>query len=225
MAISLGAELRYLHEKKGLAGAPVALGKVALEQPFLRGTKDVVDALGESEKKTAALTGSFAGSFIPSAVSAVGRGMDPIARREKNTVLDFVKDRTPWWRETLKPRLSPLGDVAKNPGGVGRALFGVGAPTPERTDIASKELRSQNVGPAAARAGKDEPPALFGNRRAVVDAATRRALEQLIPSTRYRRAKDKEELLRETIEASRGRATRGFKARNYRAYHPRTATP
>lgn len=225
MSLILGAELYYLSQKKGLAGAPIALGKVALEQPFLRGTKDLVEALGQSEQKGSALTGSFAGSFIPSAVSAVGRGMDPIASRQKEGALDYVKDRVPWWRETLTPRRSPLGDVAKNPGGVGRALFGVGAPTPERVDVVSKELRAQNTGPAAVKSAKDEPPELFGKRRTAVDSATRRALERLIPSVRYQRAKNKEELLRDAIEAARGRATRGFKARNYRAYHPLKTAP
>jgi len=108
--IAVGAAMYKPDAEEALATRlPGIVGKVLLDQPFLRGPSQVVDVVEDPNRAGAAFFGGMAGSFVPTLASDVGALRDN-TRRESKGVLQRVQSRVPIWRESLPERRDVFGD-------------------------------------------------------------------------------------------------------------------
>jgi hypothetical protein len=83
-------------------------GAIVLEQPFLKGMKDTVDALKNPATAGEHWLGSQAGSFVPSLLNDAASLMDD-TKRQADGVGDSIKARIPGLRNTLPAKTDPFG--------------------------------------------------------------------------------------------------------------------
>jgi hypothetical protein len=87
-----------------------------LDEGFMRGPSDLIQALDDPDRYGAKFVQNFASSYaVPFSVgmSQVARQIDPYARQARS-LLDEVKQKIPWWSETLFPRRSWDGEPIPN---------------------------------------------------------------------------------------------------------------
>jgi hypothetical protein len=93
---------------KQAARLAVAGGAIVLEQPFLKGMKDTVDALKNPATAGEHWLGSQAGSFVPSLLNDAASLMDDTKRQAEGWT-DSIKARIPGLRNTLPEKTDPFG--------------------------------------------------------------------------------------------------------------------
>ena len=123
-------------------------GKTVLEQPYLKGINDVIEALKtrSPEGRAMSVASSMAGSFIPSAISGVAATHDTV-RRQPQGISEGIKVRVPGLRQTVPEKVDVLGrTLPQEPLSVIDPTIGVQAR--ELTDPLAKEIvRTQvNIG-------------------------------------------------------------------------------
>jgi hypothetical protein len=115
--IAIGAALHREHvrppkegeEKGSMLAASVPVGaKVLMEQPFLKGTAGVVEALQEPRRRGEGLVASTVGSFIPTAVADAGRAIDN-KRRRGRSVTQKIQERIPVVRNRVQEDFDVFG--------------------------------------------------------------------------------------------------------------------
>jgi hypothetical protein len=93
---------------KQAARLAVAGGAIVLEQPFLKGMKDTVDALKNPATAGEHWLGSQAGSFVPSLLNDAASLGDNV-KRQAEGIGDSIKARIPGLRNTLPEKTDPFG--------------------------------------------------------------------------------------------------------------------
>ena len=89
----------------------VAFKNAVLDQPFLKGAFEMVNAMGDPQRFGARMAETFAASQLPDSGfnTYIAKLMDP-SMREINSILDAIKAEIPGWRETLLPKRDIFGE-------------------------------------------------------------------------------------------------------------------
>jgi hypothetical protein len=166
-----------------------------LDQSFLSGLFDFVEAVNDPERWAARWAGRTASSAIPftAAVRTAQQAVDPVVRQPR-TIAETVKAGVPGLSEQVPPRISRFGEpVVREGGPVRRALdpFNVSSVT---DDPVARELDRLGVkltlpSPTAAVPGgvTREQETEVRQRRG---QAVRRGLERLMAAPRYQQLSD-----------------------------------
>src|SRR6185437_4966328 len=120
-----------------------AITKSVLDDNFMRGTKDMLDAIYHPAEYGERYVQDFATNWLPYSVglSQVARQIDPYQRQTKDLdfwsqTFDDIKRRVPIWSETLPARIDMFGNPIPN-----------GAPLPDySSDPAVKRLDELHTG-------------------------------------------------------------------------------
>jgi hypothetical protein len=88
------------------------LGKDQLNQTFLSGVQQPLNALTDPARYGKSYVGNQTASLIPNIIKDTSKALDPYAR-ENNSTLDYVKSGIPGLRNTLIPKRDVLGNVVK----------------------------------------------------------------------------------------------------------------
>lgn len=121
---------------KGIFGS----AKSFTEQTFLRGVNQVVEALNDPQRSGEGYLGSVLSSAVPTIISDVARGTDPVDRRPE-TILQRIQARVPGLRQNLEPRVDVLGEEVKRAGNFFAVMADPTRPSPEKNTPLLKELR------------------------------------------------------------------------------------
>lgn len=131
--------------------------KSFLEQTFLKGTQQIIEAVTDPSRSFEGYFGSLLSSFIPTIVSDVARASDPLERRQE-TMLERFQARLPWIREELEPQIDVFGRERERKGNVLEVMADPTRPYPIKDDPVVHELRRlHDLGFQAA-------PTLLGDR-------------------------------------------------------------
>ena len=121
----------------GLSG----MGKSILEETFLRGLNQFIEALRDPERSFETFFSSLAGSIVPTLVADIARATDSTERRSKGP-LERMKSRVPGLRETLEPKLDMFGqDLPRYGGNILESMADPTRPVKVRQDVVVDELR------------------------------------------------------------------------------------
>lgn len=134
----------------GIPGAALSAGEVGLksieDQPYVSGISAAGAAAQNPTEYLPALEKQYAGSVVPTAVSQIADGTDPLAR-QANTPLDSIKNKVPGLRETLNPSKDAFGKNVPNDTGVGAIVDPFYSSTNQKPDSTLSEIqRLQKVG-------------------------------------------------------------------------------
>lgn len=168
-ALAIGAALSQAQQddtKQGLGVIATGLksaGRTMLEMPLLQGVSSIERVISGTRKPSVAL-GREVGSFVPSVVAAVGRGMDVTPRREPETFGQAVLERVPVLREQLAPVPGPFGELQEGTG-VLRSLFDPTRARNIRTGGVYDQLQQLEVYPGQRARRPDETAQAYFERR------------------------------------------------------------
>jgi hypothetical protein len=206
---------------KAGAAIPTELGKITMEQPFLKGTRDVVNAIQEPGRYGSRLAAATAGRFIPTIASDVAAETDQNRRvASGGTFTENIRaglaGRIPGARETLPVRRDVFGQpVAERTGSIYNFMFPQGG---SRDPIAQELVRvNASINEPHRQPGEDAQ--VFDLRSQLVGKYMQQQIARLLGSARYRDAED-DTLRRKMIEtqartadeiASRKLASKTFK--------------
>jgi hypothetical protein len=149
-----------------------------LESPMLSGPKDIIDVIsgpGDAGDKVAKFGGTAIGSFMPSGIAAIARGMDPIRDRQTDGFLDPLKGRTPGFREDLAPRVGPFGEVEAGRG-LAEALDPFRSRATRDDDPVVAELLRRHLLPPGTQKAPGESKADFAEWRRSIGPAEKQML-------------------------------------------------
>lgn len=120
--------------------------RTALEQPMLKGTSDVIEALQDPAAQGERVAGAMAGSFVPTAISDVASVFDPYMRDTRNEgILASAKMRLPGVRNTLPPRVDVLGRTMEQ-SKLGAVDPTIGSIAKELSDPVIKAIQENKIG-------------------------------------------------------------------------------
>lgn len=213
--VSLGATVQRTATKplanellRGTKLAAIA-GRLALEQPMLKGMNDLIQSLQRPEAKAEAAAGAFAGSFVPTLVNDIASAFDPYRRENrpdgiKESLWSGVTSRLPGLRNQLPARLTVLGDTQTQDS---RAIWDptIGVVARDLRDDVLRELVARDVGLVWPRQTKDETADAYRRRIIETGQAIRKRLDRIIDAPVYQQASDerKTEMLQDAIEQAR----------------------
>lgn len=144
--LSLAANIAEAGKEPSDQSVLSILGAVAsdfLDQPFLTGASDLLEALMEPEKKAPRFFANLlAGSTIPTGVSYVSRLVDPTMRKS-TSFLQVFESRIPFLSKQLLPIRGVFGEEAVREGGIAQRLLPVSI-TEEKVDLVEQELNTIN---------------------------------------------------------------------------------
>lgn len=126
-----------------------AMGQALLDESFLRGLKNVVDALSEPDRFASGFASGIAGGFVPmeSALRTLNDALDPTVRSPK-TIYERIVAGLPVVSKTVSARLDALGRPSTKEGSRGlSSLFPGGfAPATPKSDLDEEIDRLQGMG-------------------------------------------------------------------------------
>lgn len=187
-----------------------ATARIVRDMPLMQGPKELFDVIEEPDRKTARWIGRQVGSLVPSFLGAAARASDPVLDRDlsSDSFLGSAKGRIPGLRQTLPPKLTPLGRENRGPANpllrTVREMVDVTGARRERTDELTAEFTRLGLGisPLEQRAGRKahftargvyvpEKPAEtdeeYADRRAFVDPIAEQELLDFVRSSEYLR--------------------------------------
>ncbi|MDE2019147.1 MAG: hypothetical protein KGJ13_02240 [Patescibacteria group bacterium] len=130
--LTLGATLQEANDGKNVNWLKTA-GQTMNDLPLVRSSKEIADmAQGSS-----AAIGSLAGGIIPAGVAGLAGQMDD-SERNRKTIMDYIQNRTPIWRQSLPSKDIPETNRLFDPFNTRQA--GETAPRKERP-FKAKKLR------------------------------------------------------------------------------------
>lgn len=186
-ALAIGAALSQAQKDDTEQGigllwtAAKSAGRTILEMPLLQGVSNIERVISGTRKPSVAL-GREVGSFVPSAVAAIGRGMDVTPRRTPETFGEAVMERIPVLRERVAPTPGPFGEV--QPGvGVFREMFDPTRPRTIRTGGIYEQLEKLEVYPGQRARRPDETAQAYFERRQREGAQEIATLEGILSGT------------------------------------------
>lgn len=187
-----------------------------LEQSFLSGLFDVIEAIKDPERSAARVFGRTAHGLTPFAgfQRTIRDAMDPVVRRPRG-VVEQVASGMPGLSETVQPRIGRFGQTITREGGTARRAldpFNVSSTVPDAVsdELArlgvSVSLPSDRINLPGGRALTRDESTTVQRRRG---AAVRAAVERVIHSPVYQRLDDdaRRDRLERAITQSRSRAT------------------
>jgi hypothetical protein len=164
-------------------------GKVLLDQPLLKGTKEFTDALSEPGHLPDK-AGRIAGSFVPTIVSDAGAAIDKVQRQPRGFVQQ-IQNRLPVFREKLPPKTDAFGQ----PMGTRPTDFFdpfLTRPTRETESPLTTALTRLGVGITPPQKRPNEKPVEYEARRAEVGRLFNQYGAELLDSAEWRDANDDE---------------------------------
>lgn len=184
--------LHAMGEPVPLAKAAGGVARSALDLPFLRGVKDVVDALSQPERKVPTLFESKAGGLVPNLVAGAARGLDPVIRDVQGPI-DALMNRIPGLSQKLPAKPGLFGDqIIREKGTRDRVMAsffnitGGRRATEEDDPILAEIVNVGYVVPALTRKTKQgEGLEAYRRRKMVYGQFTRAAIEETISSEDY----------------------------------------
>jgi hypothetical protein len=103
------------NEKYNLAaGISSSITKNISNKTFMQGYSNLMDAISDPARYGEKMSGSLAGSIIPSVLAGVTRSTDP-EFRQINGMIDSIKSRIPGVSETLEPKINVWGEPIERP--------------------------------------------------------------------------------------------------------------
>jgi hypothetical protein len=127
MLMSVSADLYNTAHQMGTedaskvaAQAVHAFSQSVLDESFMRGPAEIMQAIDDSDRYGAAWVRNFAASFVPFSVgmSQIAREIDPYSRQARTT-MDAMLAKLPFKSETLFPRRDVWGEPVPNRGWLG----------------------------------------------------------------------------------------------------------
>lgn len=219
--LALGANLYAAVNAAGatpseVAGrAAVSLVRGTVDQPFLTGPRQILDAI-EDPAQTKRIAQNIAGGFIPASsfLGAVARGTDP-EFRQSTDVADALQARIPGLSRKLPPHLDQFGEPAKREGGLVGAMLNPVRITRDKTTDSPLLREMAQIGFTMSRRRRTADRDDAAVRRLVESegGALRQYMEKLIQSSSYQRADedDKREMMSRVV--SRIRTATGRQSR------------
>lgn len=170
-ALALGAAFSQAQKDdvaQGLGTIAATAGKATartfLDMPLLQGAKTLTETFSGPPKKLGVRVGREVGTFVPSAVAALGRGMDVTPRRTPETFGEAVMERVPVLRERLAPTPGPFGEMQEGVG-VLRSMLDPTRPRKIRTGGIYDQLQQLEVYPGQRARRPDETAQAYFERR------------------------------------------------------------
>lgn len=185
--LGVGASLYELTNREKADSLPAAgaklVGRAALEQPLLEGTKGLIEGLEQPDKRGASAAGSLAGSFVPTIAADAANAMDD-RQREARGFLPQIQKRIPILRNSLPEAVDALGRPLEHrrTGAIDPALTRTAR---ERVSSVEKEIvrLGFNLGQLKAKAG--ESRADYAARRQDFGQAFEDHATLLLDDSRY----------------------------------------
>lgn len=129
-----------------------------LEQTFLTGIKNSVNAVVDPERYAKSYLPNLVASFVPTLVSDIARATDPLERRAETTP-QRIQKRIPGARRGLEPQIDILGKERESVGNPLEILIDPTRPSPiTRTPVTIELRRLMDLGFRVS-------PTALGNRR------------------------------------------------------------
>lgn len=217
--LSLAADIAEVGKEPSDQSVLGALGAIAsdfLDQPFLTGASDLIEALMEPEKKASRFFANFlAGSTIPTGVSYISRLVDPTIRKPIS-FLQTLESRIPFLSKQLLPVRGAFGEEARREGGLAQRLFPASITT-ERIDLVEQELNSINktIGfPSKSAFGEKLSDEEYDTLLRVSGKITKEILFDIIQSEAYQSANisEKDKIINKVVDRVRKKVReRAFK--------------
>jgi hypothetical protein len=215
--ITVGATMQRsatapLSDEAGRVGKLAAVvGRVMIDQPMLRGAKDVVDSLSRPGSTGERVLGSTVGSFIPTFISDLAAVFDPYRRQMEpegwgDAMVQGVQARTPGWRNSLPPRMDVLG---KEQPQTLRAIWDATISTDAREldDEVLAALIDNHVGVNWPQKWPGEPAAAYRERARLTGLAVEAAVKRgHRGATRLRSPVARREALQKLVTQGKARA-------------------
>ncbi len=154
MLASVGADMYDVahaigHETgaKVVTMAMHAFAKNILDESSMRGPSELNKAAEDPDRYGEAYLRDFVSSFIPYSVGLgqEARTIDPYARQVR-TVMDAIKDKVPYWSETLHPKYDIWGQPLRNAQSLGPQALSAIYEQEESKDPTSQRLLALGMG-------------------------------------------------------------------------------
>jgi hypothetical protein len=191
-----------------------------LEQSFLQGVFDVVEALKEPQASASRIVGHTAQGLMPfsGAERSVQQAMDPTVRQPKG-IVEQIQASTPGLSERVEPRVDRFGQPVVREGGPLRRAADPFNTSTVTHDPVAEELDRLDVrlsAPSGHTVMKGQPPLTREQETELKSAKgqeIRQELEAAISAPRYERMDDPERktALERLINRSRERAGESYK--------------
>lgn len=190
-------------EDGSMANYAGTLGKDVLDQSFVTGLQQPVNAVTDPARYAKSYAGNSLSSVVPNILKDASKSMDD-TQRESNTVIDYAKSSIPGLRNTLVEKRDSLGNVMKQePTGLGSFLDVFNSKTPIENDVVNEFSRlndeGYNVAPGkiqktqTLRGEKSElTPEQLNQLEKEVGIKAKPLLTQLIGSVGYKSLDDEE---------------------------------
>lgn len=214
--LALGATLYEVAQMAGTGEAVASMAgagaRTIIDQPFLTGPRQFLDAI-EDPARSGRIATNLAAGFVPAsaAFAAVARGTDP-EYRQPTDMADVFQARIPGLSRKVAPAVDQFGQPAKREGGILDALFNPMRRTRDRTAsdplLAEMARLGVTVGRRGASAGRTKAQA--AQLAATEGPGLRAALEDLVQQEGYRQASDEEraDVVLRIVSRIRGRTGR-----------------
>lgn len=165
--------------------------KSVLDQSFLTGMSDFVQAVNEGDRYGTRFAGNMAASFVPfaSASRNYNRLTDATVR-DPRWVSDYVAQALPGGQKLVEPKISPTGEVVKKPGGAFMRGVSPIAVSTVTTDPVVSALKTLNLTLGAPPRTLDKTRTmpevtLTTEERTRVGLASRQAAETLVQNATF----------------------------------------
>lgn len=132
-----------------IGGYAGTLGKDYLDQSFVTGIQQPVNAITDPARYGKSYVGNQMASVMPNIGKDLAKSLDPV-QREANTITDYVKQATPLVRNTLIEKRDTLGNVMpQEPTGLGAFFDLFNSKTPVDNAVVNELSRLQKEGQSA----------------------------------------------------------------------------
>jgi hypothetical protein len=196
-------------------------GRSLLDQSFLSGLYDFLEAVNNPERFSATWAGRFAHSMTPfaGAQRTVAQALDPTIRQPR-TAGDVFRSNVPGLSTSVQPRIDRFGEDVQRPGGARAAVDPFNVSGAVNDPVASElsrlgirlSLPTDNITlPAGVQLSDEDALTLRRGK----GQAVRNALERLVADPRYQRLPDlaQKAMLERAIRRARGEETQRTRGR------------
>lgn len=155
-----------------IGGYAGTLGKDYLDQSFVTGIQQPVNAITDPARYGKSYVGNQMASVMPNIGKDLAKSLDPL-QREANTVTDYVKQATPLLRNTLIEKRDTLGNVMpQEPTGLGAFFDLFNSKTPVDNAVVNELSRLSQT-------GNDATPSKLTPNQTILKQKVKLTFEQL----------------------------------------------
>lgn len=215
--ISMAASMRQDAERTGVERSVFSprtmfrAARATLNQPFVTGPQQVLEASLGGEREQDRYLKSQAGAIVPTGIAQIARAGDFV--REPQTPLQAVLSRIPGMQSEAPVRLNIFGEPMRSTSNVGFAFKDL-----RRADRTVAEMARVGAEVAPIPKWRDEPFKQYQLRQRTAGQRTRQMLNELFMSPDYLSSSDvdKREMITNTVKQARDYATEYLKAQGIR---------